>query len=389
MRRPYVEPGHRSARPGIRHRSRSNGPDRKGRDPTTLAPSSRSNRLTSEGETDQDDFYSDNDDQGFVTQTDENAVTAAEDIDGEEELEDDDLLDEDDDREVARSERSIGRPAPAIRGAGTTTRSPLLDEQSDDEDGDDDDDERNVRTPRNQSRSNLAATPRSRPRSYSRSNKLAPEEEDWALKDEAKRRKGGVFGRLKRLGRKPKDSNNDAGQPREGANADVVLGRSYGAVRELRSRKSSIRKPESADPVAPVIELSSAGALQLLPSRPVSLAASTALPVVEATPATRDVEASMTTLTASLATHGQVLRFVLVSLLRSLPAMTVPTLVGKRLFWQVFLGPVLLHQLRCAMQRTLARLRSSRLPAPTPTLDRSRWPRAFSQVCSTPATLLP
>ncbi|KAJ1021154.1 hypothetical protein NDA16_003940 [Ustilago loliicola] len=249
MRRPYVEPGHRSARPGIRHRSRSNGPDRKGRDPNTLAPSARDGdarrpeRLASEGETDQDDFYSDNDDQNFVTQTDENAVTANEDVDGEEEgdLEDDDLLDDDEVEEArsTRSGRSAPRAAPALRDARIT-------EQDDDDDGDDDDDERGVRTPRNQSRSNFAATPRSgRPRAYSRSNKLAPEEEDWAVKDEAKRRKGGVFGRLKRLGRKPKETNEDTGRIREGANADVVLGRSYGAVRELRSRKSSLRRPES------------------------------------------------------------------------------------------------------------------------------------------------
>lgn len=248
MRRPFVEPGHRSARPGIRHRSRSNGPDRKGRDPDTLSPTrdgekSRPARLVSEGETDQDDFFSDNDDQGFVTQTDENAVTAAEDVD-EEDL--DDREDDDDERTEARSSRSKRsnrsqsslRPAPAIR-------SPQLAEQDDDEDGDDDDDERGTRTPRNRSRSNLAATPRGRPRAYSRSNKLAPEEEDWALKDEASRRKGGVLGRLKRLGRKPKDSNDQLGQSRDGANADVVLGRSYGAVRELRSRKSMVKRPES------------------------------------------------------------------------------------------------------------------------------------------------
>ncbi|SPO29084.1 uncharacterized protein UTRI_05658 [Ustilago trichophora] len=247
MRRPYVEPGHRSARPGIRHRSRSNGPDRKGRDPNTLTSTNsrdggRFTRLVSEGETDQDDFYSDNDEQGFVTQTDENAVTANEDIDGEEE---DDLLDdddEDDDVEEARSARSAPRAAPPLRGAYIT-------EQDHEDDGDDDDDERGVRTPRNQSRSNLAAstTPRGRPRAYSRSNKLAPEEEGWALKDEEKRRKGGVLGRLKRLGRKPKETNDNGnlGQSREGANADVVLGRSYGAVRELRSRKSSLHRPDS------------------------------------------------------------------------------------------------------------------------------------------------
>ncbi|SJX65180.1 uncharacterized protein SRS1_16039 [Sporisorium reilianum f. sp. reilianum] len=245
MRRPYVEPGHRSARPGIRHRTRSNGPDRKGRDPTTLAPTTRDGRaarLASEGETDPEDFYSEEDEQGFVTQTDENAVTANEDLDGEEEddLEDDDLLDHE--QEAARSERSAtrSRPAPAIRGAYAA-------EQDDEDDGDyDDDDHRGLRTPRNQSRSNLAATPRSRPRAYSRSNKLAPEEEDWALKSEEKRRKGGVFGRLKRLGRKPKDADETAGQLREGANADLVLGRSYGAVRELRSRKSSLgQRPDS------------------------------------------------------------------------------------------------------------------------------------------------
>lgn len=245
MRRPYVEPGHRSARPGIRHRSRSNGPDRKGRDPTTLTSAARDGgtrpaRLVSEGETDQDDFYSDNDEQGFVTQTDENAVTANEDIDGEEDdlEDDDDLLDDQDDVQEARSARSVPRAAPPIRGA-------YINEQDHEDDGDDDDDERGLRTPRNQSRSNLATTPRNRPRSYSRSNKLAPEEEDWALKDEEKRRKGGVLGRLKRLGRKPKNSNQDVGSPREAANADVVLGRSYGAVRELRSRKSSLRRPDS------------------------------------------------------------------------------------------------------------------------------------------------
>ncbi|CDW98238.1 hypothetical protein [Sporisorium scitamineum] len=219
MRRPYVEPGHRSARPGIRHRTRSNGPDRKGRDPTTLASTNRDGRparLASEGETDQDDFYSDDEEQGFVTQTDENAVTANEDVDGEEQddVEDDDLFDhEQAEQEEARSVRSAtrSRPAPAIRGA-----------------------------------SNLAATPRSRPRAYSRSNKLAPEEEEWALKGEEKRRKGGVFGRLKRLGRKPKDSDEPVGQSRERANADLVLGRSYGAVRELRSRKSSLgQRPDS------------------------------------------------------------------------------------------------------------------------------------------------
>lgn len=253
MRRPYVEPGHRSARPGIRHRSRSNGPDRKGRDPNTLASSARNGdtrrpgRLASEGETGQDDFYSDNDDQGFVTQTDENAVTANEDIEGEQDdLEDDDLLDHDKAEEArpARSSPSArsGRSAPR---AASALRHPRINEQDDDEDADCDDEDRGMRTPRNQSRSNLAATPRSsgRPRAHSRSSKLAPEEEDWAVKDEAKRRKGGVFGRLKRLGRKPKESNQDSGRIREGANADVVLGRSYGAVRELRSRKSSLQQP--------------------------------------------------------------------------------------------------------------------------------------------------
>ncbi|TKY88328.1 hypothetical protein EX895_002680 [Sporisorium graminicola] len=245
MRRPYVEPGHRSARPGIRHRTRSNGPDRKGRDPTTLATAGRQARLASEGETDQDDFYSDDDEQGFVTQTDENAVTANEDIDGEEEeddLLDDNLLDDERAEEEDRSVRSAtrSRPAPAIRGAHVV-------EQDNEDDGDDDDDDhRGLRTPRNQSRSNLTATPRSRPRAYSRSKKLAPEEEGWAVQSEEKRRKGGVLGRLKRLGRKPKDSDDSVGQSREGANADLVLGRSYGAVRELRSRKSFLgRRPDS------------------------------------------------------------------------------------------------------------------------------------------------
>ncbi|SNX86801.1 uncharacterized protein MEPE_05510 [Melanopsichium pennsylvanicum] len=241
MRRPYVEPGHRSARPGIRHRSRSNGPDRKGRDPSSLASAAQDGhpaRLVSEGETDQDDFYSDNDDQGFVTQTDDNVVTASEDVDGEEDdLEDDQLLDDEEEVQDRRSARSVVRAAPPIRGAHVI-------EQDHDDDADDDD-ERGVRTPRNQSRSNLSATPRSRPRAYSRSNKLAPEEEDWALQDEAKRRKGGVLGRLKRLGRKPKDSDAGVSQTREGANTDMVLGRSYGAVRELRSRKSSLRRPDS------------------------------------------------------------------------------------------------------------------------------------------------
>lgn len=248
MRRPYVEPGHRSARPGIRHRSRSHGPDRKGRDPNTLASAARDGdaarpaRLASEGETDQDDFYSDNDDQGFVTQTDENAVTAAEDVDGEEEAdhpEDEGVLDHDDTHE-ARSVDSVPRPAPALRAARIT-------EQDHEDDGDDDDDDHGIRTPRTQSRTTLATTPRNRPRAYSRSKKLAPEEEDWALKNESKRRKGGVFGRLRRLGRKnSRDPIDDVGQAREGANADVVLGRSYGAVRELRSRKSSMRHPDSA-----------------------------------------------------------------------------------------------------------------------------------------------
>lgn len=263
MRRPYVEPGHRSARPGIRHRFRDQGPDRKGRDPHTLTSNregGRPARLASEGETDQDDFYSDNDEQGFVTQTDENAVTANEDVDSEEEdddLDDDDLLDDrEEEQEEARSARSVtrARPAPAIRGA-------YVNEQDDEDDGDDDDDDdddedededdndRDVATPRNHSRSNLAATPHGRPRAYSRSNKLAPEEEDWALKGEAKRRKGGVFGRLKRLGRKSKGTDEATVQSRQGANADVVLGRSYGAVRELRSRKSHLG--QRLDPIAP------------------------------------------------------------------------------------------------------------------------------------------
>lgn len=249
MRRPYVEPGHRSARPGIRHRFRDQGPDRKGRDPNTLARSNRDGgppaRLVSEGETDPDDFYSDDEEQGFITQTDENAVTANEDIDGEEEddLDDDDLLN-DEEYEEARSARSANRarPAPAIRGA-------YVNEQTDDDDdGDDDEDDRDRRapTPRNRSRSTLAAAPLARPRAYSRSNKLAPEEEDWALQGEAKRRKGGVLGRLKRLGRKQKAPDSPAGQTHEGANTDVVLGRSYGAVRELRSRKSFLgQRPES------------------------------------------------------------------------------------------------------------------------------------------------
>ncbi|EST08212.1 PX-associated domain protein [Kalmanozyma brasiliensis GHG001] len=255
MRRPYVEPGHRSARPGIRHRSRQDGPDRKGRDPNTLGRNGsdrRPARLVSDrdSETETTDSYiEDDDDQGF--RTDENAVTANEELDD----------DDDDETSIVDSsvtgasvtDSSVGsagrsRPAPAIRGAGTRAVQDSEDDSEDDSD-DDDDASTDAPTPRNQSRSNLAAaTPRSRPRAYSRSNKLAPEDEGWAPEGGApkERRKGGILGRLTRIGRKRKGSSPPAAQSRQAANTDLVLGRSYGAVRELRSRKSNVgQRPTS------------------------------------------------------------------------------------------------------------------------------------------------
>lgn len=225
MRRPYVEPGHRSARPGIRHRTRSNGPDRKGRDPSTLAAppldSRRSlpKRLASDSDSaaslddDAEDFYTD-EDHGL---TDENAITANEDID-------DDDTDEFDDRDDDESLRPLPR--------NTARQLPIEDDAE-------------TRTPRNRSRTSLGATtPRNsnRPRTYSRSSKLAPEEEEWALKQEQSREKGGVLGRLKLFGRKSKSGGPPTSKVDEGYNADAILGRSFGAERELRTRRSTTIK---------------------------------------------------------------------------------------------------------------------------------------------------
>ncbi|PWZ02036.1 hypothetical protein BCV70DRAFT_185771 [Testicularia cyperi] len=258
MRRPFVEPGHRSARPGIRHRSRSNGPDRKGRDPRTLGSASQDPqrplpaRLASDdennvkaGETEEENFYS-GDDQGFVTQTDENALTANEDLDDNDDYRRE-VLDDDNDYSADDRENSRTTSALANNRSHAARQLPIEDRviYSDQDDLSDEDDD--VRTPRNQSRTNLSATPRARPRAYSRSKKLAPEEEDWALKQESKRRKGGVLGRLKRLGRKRSDQSEGADKVTEGYDADAILGRSFGAVRELRSRKSTISRDHPAD----------------------------------------------------------------------------------------------------------------------------------------------
>ncbi|EPQ27609.1 uncharacterized protein PFL1_04747 [Pseudozyma flocculosa PF-1] len=133
---------------------------------------------------------------------------------------------------------------------------PSLDEQSDSEDDRDDDEDRDAGSagtaeptarpapalaaastrPAGASRQDgMASTntlTRSRSRAYSAPRKLAPEEEEWAIKEENRRRKGGVFGRLKRLGRGRKNRDDDD-RPAQAYDAEAILGRSHSAVTEL------------------------------------------------------------------------------------------------------------------------------------------------------------
>ncbi|PWN49439.1 hypothetical protein IE53DRAFT_411624 [Violaceomyces palustris] len=78
--------------------------------------------------------------------------------------------------------------------------------------------------------------------------KLAPEEEEWHLKSERKRRKGGIFGRLAKVGkRKKKDDGVMTEDFGEAATTSTILGRSRSAVNELRSRPTNVVKKGAAD----------------------------------------------------------------------------------------------------------------------------------------------
>ncbi|KAN0064172.1 hypothetical protein ACQY0O_003339 [Thecaphora frezii] len=238
MRRPYVEPGNRSARPGIRHRSRSNGPDRKGRDPSSLSsPSDQGQRPVPARLASEDgSHFTETEDEAFFSGEDTGALSHSEDHD-----DDDHALEEEDEEEgseLASNDQSQGEEdddgseaadedrhsevtvEPATRAAPALAAA----------------------EPSGRTRHESGATPRML-LSYSGPRKLAPEEEKWAIKDEKKRRKGGIFGRLKKLSRK-KNRNEDEGSPRA-YDADAIIGRSHSAVIELRSRRSFIQRNRS------------------------------------------------------------------------------------------------------------------------------------------------